>query len=81
MWAAVVLAWGALLAPSVALHVTGHGSLHRIWALGTAYLAVLAGAALVRFLGGKWRTMRVIEEEVVPAPGVPHADVPPAQTE
>jgi MATE family multidrug resistance protein len=81
MWAAIGLAWGTLLVPSLALHVTGHGSLYRIWALSTAYLAVLAGAALLRFLGGKWRTMRVIEEEVVPPPVVPHADIPPAEME
>jgi len=42
------------------------------WALATAYVTLLGVIFYLRFLGGKWKTMRVIEQEVpvpVPKPG------------
>jgi MATE family multidrug resistance protein len=39
------------------------------WVIATAYVAFLGIAFYLRFLGGKWKTMRVIEREVpLPAP-------------
>jgi MATE family multidrug resistance protein len=39
------------------------------WVLATAYITALGVTFYVRFLGGKWKDMRVIEAEVtVPAP-------------
>ncbi len=39
------------------------------WVLATVYVTLLGVTFYLRFLGGKWKTMRVIEQEVpVPAP-------------
>ncbi len=41
------------------------------WVLATVYVTLLGVIFYLRFLGGKWKTMRVIEQEVpvpVPAP-------------
>ena len=81
MWTATGLSWGILLVPSLVLHWTGHGTLYRNWTLATAYIIVLAIVALFRFLGGKWRTMRVIEEEIVPPPLAPYPDIRRAEIE
>jgi len=39
-----------------------HGNIYIVWAILTVYVILLAFAFLRRFLGGKWKTMRVIEE-------------------
>jgi len=41
------------------------------WVLATAYVTSLGVIFYLRFVGGKWKSMRVIEQEVpvpVPAP-------------
>lgn len=54
--------------------------LYAAWIIATAYVIVLGCAFLFRFLGGKWKSMRVIE----PVAAVilpPHPDVPAAEFE
>ena len=63
MWACVILSWVLLVIPSyIIINVsTGTKALYLIWLCATAYVCVLAVAFLFRFMGGKWKTMRVIE--------------------
>ena len=49
------------------------------WGAATVYLAVTAGVYVVRFLGGRWRTMTVIEATVADA--VPADRTEPAAAE
>jgi MATE family multidrug resistance protein len=64
---AVGLAWPVMVVPTwVAAHrgwgVTG------AWVFATAYIGCLAVANALRFRGGRWRAMRVIEPAVVAEP-------------
>jgi MATE family multidrug resistance protein len=43
-----------------------NGGVYGAWTVLTAYTVVLGVAFLLRFLGGKWKTMKVIEEPKVP---------------
>jgi MATE family multidrug resistance protein len=75
---ATALAYGVLAAPSWLLYSAGVRNVYLVWALATAYVVLLGLVMLRRFLGGKWRTMRVIEEappRLVPRPAVPPTDV------
>lgn len=56
----------------VVIEVLGMG-LYAGWLIATVYVCVLGVIFLLRFLGGKWREMRVIEE--------PAAALPPIQPE
>ncbi len=49
--------------------------LHRCWMTITGWVMLLGIVYLVRFLGGRWRTMRVIEPEVIDAEEVPPAEL------
>jgi MATE family multidrug resistance protein len=52
----------------LAIEVLNFGLLFA-WVLATAYVTLLGVIFFLRFVGGKWKTMRVIEQEVpVPAP-------------
>lgn len=42
-----------------------HSSVYAVWIAGTLMIACYAVAWLLRFLGGRWRTMRVIEPEII----------------
>lgn len=59
-----------LVIPSyLALELLGAG-LYTGWAIGSAYVVALGFAFLFRFLGGRWKSMRVIEEI---SPAIPSA--------
>ncbi len=77
--AATGLSWAVLVIPSWGLYFTGHRSVYVTWWLASAYIIVLAFVMLLRFIGGKWRAMRVIEEVVPHVP--PHPSVPPTEVE
>ena len=62
MVVSVVISWMVMVIPSyVAIIVFGKG-LYVAWAFGTAYISLMGIVFLTRFLGGKWRSMRVIEQ-------------------
>jgi len=42
-------------------------SLYWAWGFATAYIVVMAVCFYFRFRSGKWKSMRVIEQAVVPA--------------
>ena len=66
------LSIGGLVVPSsVALVALGAG-LTTGWIIVTVYIIALGFTFFLRFLGGRWRSMRVIE---------PHAVVPPSYPE
>jgi len=76
MWASLVLNWLIMVIPSWAAitFLRGKAALYVAWAALTAYVCALAILFLLRFLAGKWKSMRVIEKApVLPAsmPAVP----------
>jgi MATE family, multidrug efflux pump len=58
------LAWPVMVLPTWAAWRYDWG-LYWAWAFASAYICLQALCFLVRFRGGKWRTMRVIEPAVV----------------
>ncbi|NLW51094.1 MAG: MATE family efflux transporter [Candidatus Brocadiaceae bacterium] len=70
----LMVSLGVLVVPSyVALQVLGRG-LYTLWAFLAAYVIVLGLVFLMRFLGGRWKSMRVIEPPVAAVPpAVPDA--------
>jgi MATE family multidrug resistance protein len=77
MIVSVVFSWLILVIPSyLAVKVwTGDNALYGAWVAATAYVCVLAVVFLLRFLQGKWKSMRVIE--MVPVHGrVPSVPIP-----
>ncbi len=56
----LVMATFGLVVPSILLIAVLRGGLYTAWVLLTFYIIVLAFGFLVRFLGGRWRSMRVI---------------------
>ncbi|MBU1231111.1 MAG: MATE family efflux transporter [Proteobacteria bacterium] len=60
---------GVLILPAWALVESGTGGIHAPWLCLTAYIAALACAFALRFRGGHWRRIKVIEEAPGPAGG------------
>ena len=78
--ATLVLSWTVMLMPIITLYKKGFRSIKLTWLFAILYLVSLAITMVLRFLWGKWRTMKVIEE--VPPPHImPHADIPPIDIE
>ena len=61
----VCLAWPLMVVPTWASWYFGLG-LYWIWFSATLYIVILGLVFLVRFRGGAWRTMRVIETTALP---------------
>lgn len=76
----LVLSWTVLLIPIITLYKKGFRSIKLTWVFAILYLASLAITMVLRFLWGKWRTMKVIEE-VHPPHIIPHPAVPPIDIE
>jgi multidrug resistance protein, MATE family len=60
---AIGLSWPLMVIPTYFVWKQGFG-VEWAWAAATLYLAATAAVYIIRFLGGKWRTMRVIEAVV-----------------
>ncbi|TMQ34676.1 MAG: hypothetical protein E6K70_06420 [Planctomycetota bacterium] len=58
---ALFLAWPIMVLPTYLAGRYGWG-LYYAWAFASAYVIALGFAFLGRFLAGKWKTMRVIEQ-------------------
>lgn len=78
MMVPVVLSWTVLVIP-VYLAVRYGWGLYVAWSFATAYVCLLSVAFFVRFLKGKWKSMRVIEAAPPPLPQVP--EVPTVEVE
>ena len=62
MWISVGMGWGIMVIPSyVAYEYLGSG-IFTLWAFICAYIMVAGFVFYWRFRGGKWKTIRVIEE-------------------
>ncbi len=68
---ALALAWPVMVLPTLLAYQYGWG-LYWAWAFASVYVIVLGFVFLARFLAGKWKTMRVIEQ-ASPAPVEPEA--------
>ncbi len=64
---AVGLAWPVMVTPTWIAATVGWG-VYGAWVFATVYIFALAVAFVIRFRGGKWRTMRVIEADVLHEP-------------
>ena len=76
MWVSIVLNWLIMVIPSWAAitFLQGRTALYAAWVALTGYVCALAILFFLRFLAGKWKTMRVIEKvPVLPGamPAVP----------
>ena len=71
---AIGLSWPLMVVPTWVATEFGWG-IEAAWASATVYISVTAGVYVLRFLGGKWRTMKVIESPIVVDP--PRTEAPP----
>src|SRR5262249_10497218 len=63
---ALGLAWPVMVLPTWAAWYFGWG-LYWAWGFASAYIMGLGFTFLFRFRSGRWKTMRVIESQEVPA--------------
>jgi len=78
MMMGICLSLFLLVIPSYLAVSVFHKGLYASWAVATAYISILGLAYLIRFLTGKWKTMKVIEHTtVIPSncPDVPFMDL------
>ena len=68
MKVAVLLSWLVMVIPTYLASVVFHWTLFVAWGFATAYIVLLGFIFLFRFLSGKWKSMRVIEEASTPVP-------------
>ena len=72
MFINVSLSWLLMIIPTFFGTVVFNWGIYTTWIFLAAYIVVLGIAFLARFLGGKWESMRIIEE----APIVPTRELP-----
>jgi MATE family multidrug resistance protein len=65
MWVSMALSWSLMALPSVAAVLWFDATLETLWAFATLYICVIGIVFTVRFARGKWKTMRVIEPDLV----------------
>jgi multidrug resistance protein, MATE family len=70
MYAIVVLSVFGLVIPTGIVLFILHLGIYTGWAILTGYVMLLGLVFMFRFLGGRWKSMRVIEES--------HASIPPS---
>jgi MATE family multidrug resistance protein len=76
MFATVLLGWALMVVPTCLFCILRGYGLYWAWSFATLYVVALGLTFLLRFLGGKWKRMRVIEA----APTAVPADVPEIPT-
>ena len=62
MWMSVGMAWGIMVVPSFVVYEYFGGGIFALWTFICAYIMVAGLVFYRRFRGGKWKSMRVIEE-------------------
>jgi multidrug resistance protein, MATE family len=65
MWMSMTLSWGLMVVPSLIAIKWFKGTLGTLWFFATLYICVIGVVFTLRFLGGKWKSMRVIEPDVL----------------
>jgi MATE family multidrug resistance protein len=77
MYMIIALSVGILIVPSYVAIILLHTSIYVCWAIASAYVAALGVAFYLRYRGGKWQAMRVIE---CPVPVLVHRpESPPVE--
>ncbi|HTY07826.1 MAG TPA: MATE family efflux transporter [Candidatus Edwardsbacteria bacterium] len=77
MYMIIALSLGVLIGPSFVAITRLHASIYACWAIASAYVAALGVAFYLRYRGGQWQAMRVIE---CPAPALVHRpESPPVE--
>jgi MATE family multidrug resistance protein len=73
MIVSLVLNWIILVIPSyvAVTYMSGSKGLYTAWTAATVYVSVLGIVFFLRFLGGKWKSMRVIEAASPASPKCP----------
>lgn len=64
MWVGSGMAWGVFAIPSIIAYNMG-ASVWVIWSIMVAYVMICGCVFYLRYCGGKWKKMRVIEEDIV----------------
>lgn len=75
------LSFSVMVLPTWLICRDGQGSVWAAWSALTAFVCILAGGFLWRFLQGKWKMMRVTEQPPPPLPTYPHPEVAAAEGE
>ena len=75
----IVLSLVLLIIPSYVALVIFHKDIYFAWTIISVYIVVLGFAFLLRFLQGKWKSMRVIEEVIPPIPSR-MSEMPPMES-
>ncbi|MDM7924792.1 MAG: MATE family efflux transporter [bacterium] len=65
MWVSMTLSWALMALPSLAAVLWFDPALETLWAFATLYICVIGIVFTARFMRGKWKTMRVIEPDLV----------------
>ncbi len=66
-----------IIIPSYLVMIKFQLGLYAGWIVCTAYICALGIAFFLRYLTGKWKTMRVIETNLVMMPSSPNPNIPP----
>lgn len=61
LWYSTLLAWGMFVPGILLIVLKFGGGLVSMWLFALVYVALLAAGYFVRFRGGKWKSIRVIE--------------------
>ena len=65
MWFSVAMAWSIMVVPSFVALAYFDAGLYLLWTFICVYIVTAGVVFYLRFRTGKWKTMRVIEEEVI----------------
>lgn len=57
----IVVALGVMIIPGIAVMEWLDGNIYFLWSLLTTYVAILGVGGMLRYRGGKWQGMRVVE--------------------
>jgi MATE family multidrug resistance protein len=80
LWLTLVAAWLVMVVPTWIAIRTDQLTLHVGWLACTGFIVTLGIGFLVRFLGGKWQSMTVIEPDLVAESVQPETDQPEDST-
>ena len=69
MWMTVSLGWTLMVVPMYAACMWYGKGVYAAWTFATIFITTLGFGFLWRFIGGKWKSMRVIEPEIAPVMG------------
>ena len=79
MRVSIIFSWIVMVVPTFLAVIVFNSGLFVVWTFATAYIILISFIFLFRFLGGKWKSMRVIEEiphvVSVPFSGNPAPDI------